>query len=235
MIVMCVCGGRGLVSEEKIALIREYLAGEGRAYSEFSDFCDYTELGDDVRRRLSEAKNIVVMACFPRTIRSFFHTAGIPLENKRLVCINLREMEHEEIVKALAEAGEMATGEPVRGDSPDKLSSWFPLIDAELCSNCGRCLEFCLFGVYGRGEGGRIKAVSPKNCKDNCPACARICPKGAIIFPKSKESPINGEEITGEQGGVKNIPDLEEKSLDNFYQAMETRKNRRNTRKLTKE
>ena len=30
----------------------------------------------------------------------------------------------------------------------------------------------------------------------NCPACARVCPYGAIIFPKYGESPINGDEIS---------------------------------------
>ena len=39
---------------------------------------------------------------------------------------------------------------------------------------------------------------NPANCKTNCPACARICPQVAIIFPKHKTSPINGDEVTPE-------------------------------------
>ena len=39
---------------------------------------------------------------------------------------------------------------------------------------------------------------NPANCKTNCPACARICPQVAIVFPKHKTSPINGDEVTPE-------------------------------------
>jgi len=52
-------------------------------------------------------------------------------------------------------------------------------------------MDFCLFGVYS-SENGHIKVVKPENCKNNCPACARICPSRAIIFPKYDKSPING-------------------------------------------
>lgn len=59
---------------------------------------------------------------------------------------------------------------------------WYPVIDGSLCANCGKCLDFCLFGVYSL-RGGRVVASSPDNCKDGCPACARTCPTGAIMFP----------------------------------------------------
>jgi NAD-dependent dihydropyrimidine dehydrogenase PreA subunit len=60
---------------------------------------------------------------------------------------------------------------------------WYPVIDYERCTNCGECLEFCLFGVYDRDEAGLIKAVAPAACKPGCPACSRVCPAGAIMFP----------------------------------------------------
>ena len=37
-----------------------------------------------------------------------------------------------------------------------------------------------------------IIVKNPRNCKNNCPACARVCPQKAIIFPKYEKSPING-------------------------------------------
>ena len=33
---------------------------------------------------------------------------------------------------------------------------------------------------------------SNQNCKNNCPACSRVCPAEAVIFPKYERSPING-------------------------------------------
>ena len=38
----------------------------------------------------------------------------------------------------------------------------------------------------------------PSKCKLNCPACARVCPQVAIIFPKYGAAPINGEEVREE-------------------------------------
>ena len=33
------------------------------------------------------------------------------------------------------------------------------------------------------------------NCKTDCPACSRVCPEVAIMFPKYRHGPINGEEV----------------------------------------
>jgi Pyruvate/2-oxoacid:ferredoxin oxidoreductase delta subunit len=73
---------------------------------------------------------------------------------------------------------------------------WFPVIDYDRCTNCMQCLSFCLFGVYGVDEQQRIQVQSNDNCKTNCPACSRVCPEAAIMFPKYKAGPINGEEVS---------------------------------------
>jgi NAD-dependent dihydropyrimidine dehydrogenase PreA subunit len=66
------------------------------------------------------------------------------------------------------------------------------VIDRGRCTDCGQCLEFCLFGVYERDAGGRVTVAVPGSCKDGCPACARICPQGAITFPLHADPVING-------------------------------------------
>lgn len=70
---------------------------------------------------------------------------------------------------------------------------WFPVIDYDRCTNCMQCLSFCLFGVYGVDQERRIQAQNHDNCKTNCPACSRVCPEAAIMFPKYKAGPINGD------------------------------------------
>lgn len=60
---------------------------------------------------------------------------------------------------------------------------WYPLMDEDRCANCGSCLQFCLFGVYARDASGTIRIDHPDRCKPGCPACSRICPRGALIFP----------------------------------------------------
>ncbi len=73
---------------------------------------------------------------------------------------------------------------------------WFPVIDYDRCTNCMQCLSFCLFGVYGVDTDKRIQAQNQDNCKTNCPACSRVCPEAAIMFPKYKAGPINGDAVS---------------------------------------
>lgn len=72
---------------------------------------------------------------------------------------------------------------------------WFPLIDYDRCTNCMQCLSFCLFDVYGVSAKQELEVHNNDNCKTNCPACSRVCPEAAIMFPKYRGGPINGEEV----------------------------------------
>jgi len=73
---------------------------------------------------------------------------------------------------------------------------WFPVIDYDRCTNCMQCLSFCLFGVYGVDGDSHIQVQNNENCKTNCPACSRVCPEAAIMFPKYKAGPINGDIVS---------------------------------------
>ena len=79
---------------------------------------------------------------------------------------------------------------------PGAWKPWFPVIDYDRCTNCMQCLSFCLFGVYGVDDDKRIQVQNNDNCKTNCPACSRVCPEAAIMFPKYKAGPINGDVVS---------------------------------------
>jgi len=72
---------------------------------------------------------------------------------------------------------------------------WHPVIDFDRCVHCYECVEFCLFGVYEVTPAERVFAAVPDNCKPGCPACARVCPTAAIIFPRyGGRGPIAGDD-----------------------------------------
>ena len=79
---------------------------------------------------------------------------------------------------------------------------WYPVIDYSRCTNCLECLDFCLFGVYGVDSLERILVESQDSCKKGCPACSRVCPEQAIMFPDYKSPAIAGAPV-GAVGALK--------------------------------
>src|SRR5919109_524511 len=79
---------------------------------------------------------------------------------------------------------------------------WYPVIDYSRCTNCMECIDFCLFGVYGVDGHERILVENQDNCKKGCPACSRVCPEHAIIFPDYKTPAIAGAPV-GAVGSLK--------------------------------
>ena len=65
---------------------------------------------------------------------------------------------------------------------------WEPKIDAELCTGCGECLDFCTNNVFELNEEENIMVVkNPMNCVVGCNKCAGFCTTGALTFPEIKE------------------------------------------------
>jgi Pyruvate/2-oxoacid:ferredoxin oxidoreductase delta subunit len=98
-------------------------------------------------------------------------------------------------------------GSPQTAFAPEQLLAapgrrWYPVIDYSRCTNCMECLDFCLFGVYGVDSLERILVESQDNCKKGCPACSRVCPEHAIMFPDYKSPAIAGAAV-GSAGSLK--------------------------------
>jgi ferredoxin len=55
-----------------------------------------------------------------------------------------------------------------------------------------------LFGVYGVDNVETILVEQPDNCRKGCPACSRVCPENAIIFPQHKTPTIAGAALVAE-------------------------------------
>lgn len=123
----------------------------------------------------------------PRPARWVLHRHGLSV-----ACFRYGAYESaEEAFQAMAAS---LSAEPTPGgvlllEQAPYAPRWYPVVDKERCNDCGQCLQFCLFGVYTRDEAGRVLATNPDACKTGCPACSRICPQGAIMFPLYAQDP----------------------------------------------
>ena len=152
-----------------------------------------------------------IHACHPRAVRALFEFSGNPLP-KSVELIN-----HRTSTRPDPQAPSLQTN-----------PAWYPVLDYDRCTSCGQCFDFCLFGVYEKDKAGRVVVAHPESCKNNCPACARICPETAIIFPKVGESPIDGAEITDEDELKANVRiNVDEILGDDVYAALNARKKKR--------
>ncbi|MHC4876576.1 MAG: ATP-binding protein [Planctomycetota bacterium] len=104
--------------------------------------------------------------------------------------------------KAVLDAGSGNNGTVADAESDEKVRRrWYPVIDYDRCTNCMECIDFCLFGVYGVDFLDRILVENQDSCKKGCPACSRVCPENAIVFPQHKDSAIAGAD--GEVANLK--------------------------------
>jgi len=189
---------------------RAVLAGivaSGLRFEAVADLCELAARGDQTLRRLAQRPGVKIVACFPRAVRWLLDAAGAPLRSDAQI-FNMRAQRADEILRQLGRRGAASKkkAEPLEtlrarleAPQPDRWIPWFPVIDRDRCGNCKQCLSFCLFGVYALNGSDAVEVRNPACCKTNCPACARVCPQAAIIFPKYGAAPINGGEAGDDQ------------------------------------
>ena len=229
-VILCNCGAK-LLEPSRSAAIAEYLKQTGHPFVEMSDLCGTSvDRKIETRGQLLSADQILIIACYPRAVKLLLENCGI--DHLALNCnfINFRELSDAQIFVGIDSfiAGNADQGNPAALQGNSGWPAWFPLIDYSRCNACGQCADFCLFGVYQKLE-GRVVVVNPKECKNNCPACGRICPQTAIVFPKYEHA--------GAIGGADSIDEISEQQrqqLDintilgsNIYQALASRKAKR--------
>lgn len=106
---------------------------------------------------------------------------------------NMSGLDADGVLTAARDAREKSGARKLEAWKP-----WFPVIDYDRCTNCMQCLTFCLFEVYGVDGNDKLTVQNQSNCKTDCPACSRVCPEVAILFPKYKKGPINGDIVRQE-------------------------------------
>jgi Pyruvate/2-oxoacid:ferredoxin oxidoreductase delta subunit len=122
-----------------------------------------------------------------------FEPGRSPAANEQIHVLDLTGLDGEAVLGVAREIREKAGARSLEAWKP-----WFPVIDYDRCTNCMQCLTFCLFDVYGVDKHDKIQVQNNDNCKTDCPACSRVCPEVAILFPKYKAGPINGDVVRQE-------------------------------------
>jgi len=198
-VLYCHCAYFDVVPlETRLGVLAGLQAAEGVELTAVRDVCGLAADKDLLLRKLADGPALTVVACYPRAVRCLFASAGAPLVEDRVTFLNMRTQSAEEIVSALGvppadRPADVTALAPVGSWRP-----WFPVIDPDRCVQCKQCLNFCLFGVYAIGPDGEVRVENPDHCKTNCPACARVCPEGAIVFPKYRSGPICGDDSAAE-------------------------------------
>ena len=219
-IIYCRCAYNSLITEESRELFREILQSSKKEILILDDLCALAAKKNNELIDFVNKGEIIIIACHPRAVKWLLFRAEIEMDKlDSFHYLNMMKYPFSELCeKAGVEIPQQYKTAiegipPVLDNNSDDLSEesasfekayalqnskqstrpWFPVIDYSRCTKCGACQDFCLFGVYGKKEDGAIDVAHPFNCKDNCPACARICPHNAIIFPKYNKAPVNGD------------------------------------------
>ncbi len=229
-IIFCRCGGER-IDPERLLWIENLLKESAADVVVLSDLCMLSVLGKEkLKMTFRDGDEYLIIGCYERSMRLLLDQCNIAVKNGSVAYLNFLELRNEEIadkVASFCENSQQPHAFNVMTLSTE-WKSWFPVIDYARCSSCGQCHDFCLFGVFEKKD-GKVLVVNPQLCKNNCPACARICPQTAIIFPKYQhDGGIGGAEIMDEEAEhQRQSADVKTILSGDIYQALEQRKNRR--------
>ncbi len=190
-IFVCGCEKGGKIPAEKVAQIRRRLDDQNTNYTYIEDLCGSIPRNPQDVFKIKDTDQAIMIGCQPRAMQC--------LMDYIIFCMCGTQVEYLHADTFLTQENQLEKCDPHSSPSiikyTDDWKPWYPVIDYDRCTNCQKCQNFCLFGVYETDDEGKVIVRNPANCKDLCPACARACPEHAIIFPKHHEETIDGSDV----------------------------------------
>lgn len=220
-ILLCTCSRARVLPPEPLSAVQAAFQQSPREVYEADDLCEWAARRDQRLSEVFQNGPVKIVACHRRAVKWLLAFAGITFDPKVAEVVNLRSLAPEQAVARVLSTNIDSDSENVfarEDDNPaserppveaqlaapvpksparEDWSPWFPVIDFDRCTDCMQCLNFCLFGVFGVDAGKRVRVQNPTACKTQCPACSRVCPEAAIIFPKYRSGPISGDVVRG--------------------------------------
>jgi NAD-dependent dihydropyrimidine dehydrogenase PreA subunit len=234
-IVFCRCSHADFVSATEREQLQDALADRGIEVAVVDDLCERAAARDPEIIALAAKKDLRIIACHPRAVQWLLAWADSGIDSSGMTILNLREGLSDAVLASIpGEPGSGANSDvSPSGEVPEGAARWFPVLDYDRCTNCKQCISFCPFGVYSLDEEGKVRVTSPANCKDQCPACARMCPSVAIIFPKVKDTPIDGAFVSDEEVERRKADAIKERLKEgDIHSILAKRKMRAKNRRL---
>ena len=203
--LICACSDAGLLPKSALAALCAAFKAEETMLC--PDLCSMAVNSPEKLREFCSG-SVRVFACHKRAASAILRRAGA---EANFEFFDLRG----DAADVLGTFG-IAAGESEGFELPEfdngGWPAWYPAIDYSRCVSCGKCVDFCLFKVYAKDVCG-VRVENPKSCKDGCPACARICPRQAIVFAKCEDDLISGG--SGAKG---------DSSEEDYYAALKSRR-----------
>lgn len=230
-IIFCNCKGER-IPPDKLSDLREFLDKLPFRVTIISDICGVSAIErESIAEILGESKEYLVLGCYPRTMRLLLDQAG-GHRNKEFKqnFVNLIDSSSADIKESISRFCSDSISNTSHNEICEQSGwpSWYPVIDYDRCTACGQCADFCLFGVYEKTS-EKVTVVNPQGCKNQCPACGRICPSTAIIFPKYKNGGAIGgsDEIDERAEQQRQAQDIETLLGNDIYHSLQKRKIKR--------
>ena len=100
-ILYCNCTYAQVVPKEVKEAVLKRLCESGGAFDAVADLCEMSARRDPSLKRLAEAGNVKIAACYPRAVKWLFHAAQASLPVEATEVLNMRVQNAEEIVAGL--------------------------------------------------------------------------------------------------------------------------------------